>query len=483
VTDFFQTLLTAVAVGSLYALIALGYTMVYGILKFINFAHSDVFVLGAWSSFTIATAFILFGGFDASAPPWWLGGIILVCAMLFCGGVGFIVERLAYKPLRKAPRLNVLITAIGVSLLLQNVGQLALFNVGPRDAVEHTGKVELTTNDRALKAAAPVDVRTGRRYRVEITPTDGSEVIKRDADLPPGRVEAGGELRFSGQVDPAKAAGATYTLVRVGEALMLPFGPSPRRMPSLLPDVVLNESVVSTGSLSRSGTFVRLSNPIELAPARSYRLEHSADGQRWDTARITGPEGSVTPETDVRTQPRVPAARADGGRYRIIQEPSVRITLVDVVIVASALTLMVILELLVFRTKLGTAMRAVSFNTETAALMGIPVDKVISFTFVLGSVLAAAAGFLFAMQYPGLNQPAHELWVLLGLKAFVAAVVGGIGNIRGAVLGGFLIAFIEFFGRKYLSTNLADVYVFGVLILVLLVKPSGILGTTVREKV
>jgi branched-chain amino acid transport system permease protein len=129
------------------------------------------------------------------------------------------------------------------------------------------------------------------------------------------------------------------------------------------------------------------------------------------------------------------------------------------------------------------AMRAVSFNTTAASLMGIPVNRIISFTFVLGSSLAAAAGFLFAVKYQQIQQPAHSTWVLLGLKAFVAAVVGGIGNIRGAVLGGFLIAFIEQFGARYVSSTMTDVYVFALLILVLLVKPSGLLGSPVREKV
>ena len=126
---------------------------------------------------------------------------------------------------------------------------------------------------------------------------------------------------------------------------------------------------------------------------------------------------------------------------------------------------------------------AVSFNTDTAALMGIPVDRVISMTFVIGAMLAAAAGFMNAMKYPLLNQPAHTQWVLLGLKAFVAAVIGGIGNIRGAVLGGFIIAIVEQFGGLYISSSFRDVYVFGLLILILLVRPSGLLGSTVREKV
>lgn len=317
--DFLQTLTTAIAIGSLYALISLGYTMVYGILKFINFAHSDIVVLGSWLSYTFAQRLIVAAGYaDAVVPPLWIGALVLILVMLSCGAVGFMIERLAYRPLRRAPRLNVLITAIGVSLLLQNVGQLK-------------------------------DV----------------------------------------------------------------FGASPQTMPNL----IANSEVV-----------------------------HFAFG-----------EGNAVERVVIRR--------------------------VELVILGTSLLLLLGLELLVFRTKLGTAMRAVSFNADTAALMGVPVDRVISITFVLGSMLAAAAGFLYVLKYGTFSQPASTVWVLLGLKAFVAAVIGGIGNIRGAVAGGFVIAFVEQFGAFYISSNYRDVYVFSLLILILLVKPTGIFGSTIREKV
>lgn len=342
--DFVQTLFTAIVIGSLYALVALGYTMVYGILKFINFAHSDIFVLGAWVAFTFSTL-VISRMEITGVPPLWVGGLTLLVSMVVCGGVGFLIERFAYRPLRRAPRLNVLITAIGVSLLMQNTGQL-----------------------------------------------------------------------------PSRA---------LAEDFKLPFGASPQRMPALLPD-----------DLDRSAILT-----LQFAPAS---------------------EGGVA--------------------ERVV------VGLIDVVIVASAVALMIALELLIYRTKLGMAMRSVSYNVDIAALMGVPVDRVISFTFVLGSSLAAAGGFLWALKYPGIMQPAHETWVLVGLKAFIAAVVGGIGNVRGAVLGGFLIAGIEMFGMfgftRYLDpllgtnvgTNLRDVYVFAALIIVLLVRPSGMLGSPVREK-
>lgn len=382
------------AVGSLYALIALGYTMVYGILKFINFAHSDIFVLGAWVSYAtallagFADSNMAMAGIQTTHVPAWLlyglcsgtllaggwaavdyvrgrglgdsaramvlgsswawaclglaltarylrasgwtitaGGVILVVAMLTCGLVGFTLERVAYKPLRKAPRLNVLITAIGISLLLQNLGQLPWM-----------------------------------------------------------------------------------------------FGTRPERMPTLLPDRVLLE--------------------------------------------VGGLAG---------------LAAADGSATWVVQP--VRIRLLDCIAAGTAVVLMLGLDWLVFRTKIGRAMRAVSLSERNAALMGIPVDRIISFTFVLGSMLAAAAGFLYGQKYAKLGQTADTLWVLLGLKAFVAAVVGGIGNIRGAMLGGILIGLLEFFGVAYFVPQLRDVYVFGVLVLVLIVRPGGVLGSTATEKV
>jgi branched-chain amino acid transport system permease protein len=306
VTKLLQTLVDAISVGSLYALIALGYTMVYGILQFINFAHSDVFMLGAWFAYLVARVV----GWAAGDPPSWSIVAVLFAVMAICGTLGFLIERLAYRPLRRAPRLNVLITAIGVSLFLENTGQL-----------------------RGV------------------------------------------------------------------------FGTQPQPMPSLIND-----------------------------------------------------------------RPLVTIA-------------GVNINLVDVIVVLVAVALMLALEWLVFRTKLGRAMRAVSYDNRTASLMGINVDAVISATFVIGSSLAAAAGLLFGLKYHGIKQPADATWILLGLKAFVAAVIGGIGNISGAMLGGLLIGFVELFGAAYFSPHLRDVYVFSLLIAVLLLRPTGLLGKATVEKV
>jgi branched-chain amino acid transport system permease protein len=295
-----------IAVGSLYALIALGYTLVYGILRFINFAHSDVVTIGAWLAFIFAGVI----GWAGTDSPAFAMPVILIMSMTACALLGFTIERLAYRPLRRAPRLNVLITAIGVSLFLQNSGQLKFI-----------------------------------------------------------------------------------------------FGTQPQTMPKLL-------------------------------------SEHA-----------------------------------------LFTLAGVRVPLVDVVLVLLAFVLLIALQWLVFRTRMGQAMRAVSFDERTAMLMGINVNRVVSVTFAIGSALAAAGGLLFALKYESLKQTADATWVLLGLKAFVAAVVGGIGDVRGAVAGALLIAFVEIFGAAYLSPHLRDLYVFGILIAVLLLKPSGLFGKAVVEKV
>lgn len=447
--DFLQTLTAAVTLGSLYALIALGYTMVYGILKLINFAHSDVVVLGAWSSLALGTFLLPRMGVDLAAPPWWAGGLVLLLAMLFCGGVGLLIERLAYKPLRRAPRLNALITAMGVSLFLQNAGQLQ-WTVVPAETVVARGNVtERGTDPKTLLLDTPITIEPGTHYAVrvaapELMPGEPKPTAAppspadRTITAEPGDYAANQPIGVNEVVGRALIrAKPTFELSTVATALKLPFGTQPDLTPALLP------VVTNAGQPNQNVLY-----------------------QKTFTSTLTLPDGT----------------------QRQLNKPF-QITLVDVTIVACAFALMAALEILIFHTRLGMAMRAVSFNTDYAALMGIPIDRVISFTFVLGAVLAAAAGFLYGQKYGQLNPAANYTWVLLGLKAFVAAVVGGIGNVRGAVVGGFLIAVIEQFGGLYASriwpsaSAYTVVAVFTLLIVVLLVKPSGLFGSTVREKV
>ncbi|MBI5154360.1 branched-chain amino acid ABC transporter permease, partial [Candidatus Poribacteria bacterium] len=192
-------------------------------------------------------------------------------------------------------------------------------------------------------------------------------------------------------------------------------------------------------------------------------------------------ENAAAHQALIGTQPaKMPEILTDATLFTIIGVP---FRLVDVLILVVSVVIMAGLELLIHRTKIGLAMRAVSQDMRISSLMGINVNRTIAVTFRVGSALAGAAGFLQVLKYPSIQPPAYAVWVMLGLKAFVAAVVGGIGNVRGAMLGGMLIGMIEMFGAAFLSPQLRDVYVFVLLILVLLVKPTGIMGKLELEKV
>lgn len=290
-----QQLINGISLGSVYALIALGYTMVYGIIRLINFAHGEVFMIGAFIGYFAITVLGL--PFIAA----------IIIAMVFCAILGMVVERLAYKPLRKAHRVAALMTAVGVSMFFQNAAI-------------------------ALKW----------------------------------------------------------------------IGASPKGFPKVL----------------------------------------------------------------------------EVQRYHIMD--NVSITSDRLLTMGVALLLMFLLQFIVHKTLMGKAMRAVSLDKDTAQLMGINVDKTISFTFALGSALAAAAGVLFALNY---GVVVYQMGLLPGLKAFVSAVLGGIGIIPGAMLGGMLIGIVEVSVSAAGYSMVRDAVAFAILILVLLVRPAGLFGKNVREKV
>jgi branched-chain amino acid transport system permease protein len=302
---FFQQVINGLSLGGIYALIALGYTMVYGIIELINFAHGDIYTLGTFFSLAILTAIGVSG--EVHGPMLIvIVAVTILAAMLLCGITGVVIERLAYRRLRSAPRLAPLITAIGVSFILENVMQL---------------------------------------WR----------------------------------------------------------GPSPIPFPQVIP----NPSV------------------------------------------------------------------AVGG---------VTIAAKQVLVIALAIVMMIALQLFVYRTKMGKAMRATAQDRDAAQLMGININTTIAMTFLIGSALAGAAGFVSGVYY-------GTTWFFngfeAGLKAFTAAVLGGIGNIAGAMLGGFLIGLIESIATQYIpgGAQWSNVVVFSVLVLVLIFRPSGLLGESLPEKV
>ena len=291
---FLSNMINGISLGSIYAIIALGYTMVYGIAKMLNFAHGDVIMIGAYISFC-ATAYL-------NLPP----VVALLLAMVFCAVLGMTIERLAYKPLRSATSLAVLITAIGMSYLLQNLALL-----------------------------------------------------------------------------------------------------------------------------------IWSSNPKVFTSITSNSVLKLFDGQ-------------------------------------------LTISYVTLVTIVACVLIMIALTIFTSKTKMGKSMRAVSEDKNAAQLMGINVNTTISITFAIGSLLAAIAGVLLCSAYPTLMPTTGAM---PGIKAFTAAVFGGIGSIPGAMLGGILLGIIEIFAKAYISTQISDAIVFAVLIIILLVKPSGLLGKKLNEKV
>ena len=291
-TEFFQQLVNGLSIGSIYALIALGYTMVYGIIKLINFAHGDIYMLGAYVGF-ISIAQLHLGFFPA-----------LLLAMVVCGVLGVVIERIAYKPLRHATRIAALITAIGVS----------------------------------------------------------------------------------------------------------------------------------------------------------YFLEYS-------TQKVMGP--------GVKTYPSVLSNQT----FHVF---GIQIQMQQIYILAITIILMLALQFIVRKTKIGRSMRAVSVDADAAKLMGINVDATISYTFAIGSALAGAGGVLVGMYYNTINP---LMGMVPGIKAFVAAVFGGIGIIPGALFGGFFIGIVEALVTAYGSSLYKDAVVYAILILILIIKPAGLLGKNVKEKV
>ncbi len=289
---FFQQVINGLNSGSIYALIAIGYTLVYGILKLINFAHGEIMMFGAYFSFIVAATLDM---------PFWF---VIIFSMGLSAVLGMLVEFIAYRPLRQAPRLSALITAIGVSMFLQNVS-------------------------------------------------------------------------------------------------LLIFGADPKVMPRIFPNIVFN---------------------------------------------IFG----------------------------------IEISSITLITIGLSVFFMILLELFINHTKQGRAMRAVSENQDAAVLMGINVNRTISITFLIGSALGALGGILYSTAYTNI---APTMGTMPGLKAFVAAVLGGIGSVPGAMLGGFLIGMIENMSKAYISTTWADAIVFLILIVVLLFRPTGIIGKDVKEKV
>lgn len=382
---FVQQVLNGLQLGFIYALIALGYTMIYGIVKLINFAHGDVFMIGAFTSFYTISTFQLHRWVTWVAPgvPDGLATVIgtisvMIVAMVVCGVLAVLMERFAYRPLRNKPRIAALITAVGVSFFLEYFGGLPF---------------AYTSNYITYQRPFEVEVYSAGKISPMLI---GVMWVIFLASLITWFV-----LRWRGNKGNLRA-----------KALM--------RHPFLLFGL-------------QFGGF--LSVVLTLAG-----IEIETGGKVWDLSASN----------------------------------------ITLVIMSGSILLQVVLQYVVNRTRLGKAMRAAAYDKDAARLMGINVDGVIAATFALGGGLAGAAGVLYATAY---KQVHHLMGITPGLKAFVAAVVGGIGSIPGAFVGSLIMGQTEVLAAGFISTPMRDAIAFSLLIVVLLVWPQGIFGEPPTEKV
>jgi branched-chain amino acid transport system permease protein len=431
-TLFLQQLVNALALGGIYALIAVGYTMVYGVLKLINFAHGEIFMAGAFVG-------VLLIGSGWSLVP----AVAAACAC--CALLGIAVDRVAYQPLRSAPRLAPLITAIGMSIFLQNLAML-VWGSGRRPFPELSPTYELRLK-RAPPDAEPIwnalipalETVRDRRY------DDASKFL--------GEYRAAKRNLDEARSSAARPAELAALQNRLDEAVA--------KIPRI-------------GRLERFSGGVRIvfRTGTEYGAVNSLLRDVQAHALRETEAAPASVEWEVTQLKDIL-------------KRNLIEREGFVVGWKIPIILLTTVALMVGLELLVKKTRAGRAMRAVSLDQNTAALMGVSVNNIIRLTFVIGSVMAAVGGILYGVYLGG--EVVFNMGTHVGIIAFAAAVLGGIGNIRGAALGGMLLGIIMQLATGYLPrAGIEAVYgpaaAFLVLITVILVRPTGLLGSSSVER-
>lgn len=435
-TFWLQQLLNGLFLGSIYALIALGYTMVYGVLRLINFAHGDIFMVGAFVGYWVLSQEGLGAG-----PAWLALLLALLAAMGACALLGVGIERWAYRPLRTA-HLPDLVVGLGVWLFFIAYTVLSLLQLPASAAVG--------------LAVLMAGVWSGSLGWVVRSPAPRSG---------PGKAQ---EVR--GMIRRTVGAAAGIYGIGVG-ALWLWHRPWP---------VVLLLPLLGTlGWVA----LVELLRRRSVQPAPRLAALITAIGVSLLLENL----GVVWVGPAVRAYPQTISAAS----FPVLQARyGLAINAQQVTILCTSVALMCLLHLFITRTRMGRAMRAVSYDWETAQLMGINVNSVIAVTFAVGSALAGAGGLLYGMRF---NSVDPQMGILPGLKAFVAAVLGGIGDIRGAMLGGMLMGLVEILvsglswhvtaGVDFTGSTLRDALAFALLIAVLILKPTGLMGRHEPEKV
>lgn len=449
-TGLLEQTLIGLILGSIYALIALGYTLVYGVIKLINFAHGDIYMLGAFLGYYMLRLTIRYFHFISGLPLFWCYVISTIVSAIACAIVAMLMERLAYRPIRRSTRIAALITAVGVSFLLENLG-IIVFGPNPKSYEPKTLEIY------QLQLAAASDFAQARQLEIQ----DSAQRVFPAAQFAQTNYARVRLITRQGQsdwspvlaIDPAQAGGfAQQTAAEVGDS----------RRPQPIP------SLSYTRKKEKGRDQVVLSWASGAAADISLNPVFS-DAQGNQLAWHYPPAGSTAPESTAANTSETSA--------------QIRIPVFSVAIIGVTLLLLWGLHLLITRTMFGISMRALSYDMQAAKLMGVNTDRVITVTFAIGGACAAVAGNMVGIY----NQSIEPLMgILPGLKAFIAAVVGGIGSIPGAAAGGLIMGLSEALVKGYIDprwSGLADAMAFAILIVVLLFKPSGIFGTTLRKKV
>ena len=429
-----ENLIIGLILGSVYALIALGYTLVYGVIKLINFAHGDIYMLGAFLGFYLLRFTVRWLNFTHGISLIMCFVISLLISATVCAGLAVLMERLAYRPLRKSSRIAALITAVGVSFLLENGGIIA-FGANPK-----------SYEPRKLEV-----------YQLQFA--DNAEFNgARQVELFDRSQQEFGERTFRG---------TSYARVRVVShsgtsewSPVLTIHPSERDGFVELPKSEIDSSADQAQQLASIGYI--------------HEQEKHQFVLSWARAAVS----------DYKVNPIFSDANGEELAFHLPVKSAagenIRVSWFKVVIVVVTIVLLWALNLLINRSMFGISMRALSFDMNAAKLMGVDTDRVIAQTFAIGGACAAVAGNIVGLY----NQQIDPLMgILPGLKAFVAAVVGGIGSIPGAAVGGLIMGISEGLVKGAGAGKLADAMAFAILILVLLFRPTGIFGRSTREKV
>ncbi len=434
---FADLLFKGIVLGSVYALIALGYTMVYGVIQLINFAHGEIYMLGAYFGYFFLRVFIDRMYIQAGVPLWIVFILAMFTAMICCAICGIAMEKFAYLPLRKSTRIAALITAVGMSFFLQNLG-LIVFTANPRSFAPNTFVVYTIQIDETESFNSP---RTKRVY------SDTRALMQASGDVYV-RVSSSSQAGKSGWSDPVFLPSGS--LAGVGELA--------NYSSDLSEGIPAPKGILLTRDINRGQIEIKWSEIPKV-----FR----------DVKPIFGEKTSFVP-----LDFGLGAGMSDGTKRFGFNASQIHL-----VILITTFVMLFGLYWLIHKTKFGVAMRAVSFDKDATKLMGINTDNVISITFALGSALAAVAGCLVGLYLVRIDP---LMGVLPGIKAFVAAVLGGIGSVPGAAAGGFIMGVTETLVKGYIPARispLSDAVAFAFLIIVLIFKPTGLFGRVAKEKV